>query len=123
MGTDLARLREGDAALLDPADAQHRSQETQLEIALHGRRTLAAMADGELIDRERNRRQFAERQAEFREHPDRARLFQRARVRILDNYRKEARIGPFTIQSDEHAPVGEGTAPSPLQYFTAAVGF
>lgn len=90
---------------------------------MHGGRTLAAMGDGELIDRERNRARYAETQREFREHPERAHIFQRARIRIVNNYRKEARIGPFTILSDEHAPVGEGSAPSPLQYFTAAIGF
>jgi len=89
---------------------------------MHESRTLAAMADGELIDRERNRREFAQRQQEFREHPDRARIFQRARIRIVDNYRKEVRTGPFTFESDEHVPIGEGSAPSPLQYFVAAVG-
>ena len=36
--------------------------------------------------------------------------------------RKEVRTGPFTFESDEHAPIGEGSAPSPLQYFVAAVG-
>jgi len=76
----------------------------------------------DLVDRERNRASFAERQREFREHPERARIFQRARIRIVDNYRKEVTTGGFTFASDEHAPIGEGSAPSPLQYFVAAVG-
>ncbi len=47
----------------------------------------------------------------------------RAVVRILHDYKKEARVGAFTFTSDEHAPAGEGSAPTPLQYFVAAVGF
>lgn len=75
-----------------------------------------------LIDRERIRKQHEERKQEFRLHPERAKILQRATVRIVQNYRKEARTASFTFASDEHAPVGDGTAPSPLQYFVAAVG-
>ena len=75
-----------------------------------------------LIEGERNRRQHAEKQRELAQHPERAKIVTRAVVRIVHNYEKEARVGQFTFSSDEHAPVGEGSAPSPLQYFVAAVG-
>lgn len=75
-----------------------------------------------LIDRERNRRIHLERRAEFAAHPERAKILQRAEVRIVHDYLKEARCASFTFTSDEHAPLGEGSAPSPLQYFVAAVG-
>ncbi len=76
-----------------------------------------------LFDLERNRKQFEERAAELKAHPDRAKIFQRARIRVVKDYLKEAQVGPFTIRSDEHQPVGGGEAPSPLQYFVAATGF
>jgi len=81
-----------------------------------------ASTDRPLIDRERHRKQHAERRQEFTLHPDRAKIVSRAKVRIIQDYRKEAHCASFTFASDEHAPVGEGTAPSPLQYFVAAVG-
>lgn len=83
------------------------------------------MSDGErrpLIDRERIRRAFEEKREEFAAHPERARIVTRAKVRIVRDFRKEAQLGPFTITSDEHPPYGEGSAPSPLQYFVGAVG-
>ena len=89
-------------------------------------RTLARVPEPEpreLIDRARQRDLYYERQREYREHPERSRLTQRAVVRIVDNFLKEARTGEFTFRSDEHAPLGTGAAPSPLQYFVAAVGF
>lgn len=76
-----------------------------------------------LIESERIRAQYLERQREFREHPERAKIFQRAVVRLVHDFKKEARTGQFTFLSDEHAPMGEGTAPAPLQYFVAALGF
>ncbi len=78
---------------------------------------------GELLDRARLRAQHVHRQREFAEHPERAKIVTRAVVRILHDYKKEARVGAFTFTSDEHAPAGEGSAPTPLQYFVAAVGF
>lgn len=76
----------------------------------------------ELIDRERIRRLHEERKAEFALHPERARIVSRAKVRIVRDMLKEAQLGQFTIRSDEHAPFGGGTAPTPLQYFVAAIG-
>jgi hypothetical protein len=48
----------------------------------------------------------------------------RARIRVVDGFLKEARAGRFVFLSDE--PVesgGGGTAPFPLHYFVAGVGF
>jgi uncharacterized OsmC-like protein len=48
----------------------------------------------------------------------------RAAVRAVENHRKTAQVGPFVVESDEGAIVGgEGTAPTPLSYFVASIGF
>ena len=48
----------------------------------------------------------------------------RAKVRIVKGLLKEARTGPFTFLSDEpRAMGGTDTAPYPLQYLVASVGF
>ena len=36
--------------------------------------------------------------------------------------RVDARIGPYTLQTDQPQPEGEGTAPSPFATFLAALG-
>ena len=47
-----------------------------------------------------------------------------ADVESLERMRKVARVQGFEVFCDEGERVGgEGTAPSPLGYFTAAVGF
>jgi uncharacterized OsmC-like protein len=49
---------------------------------------------------------------------------QRARIRLIEDQLKEARVGEYTIVCDEaKARRGGGKAPSPLQYFVAAIGF
>jgi uncharacterized OsmC-like protein len=53
---------------------------------------------------------------------ERGALTKRAVVRVVRGYLKEARVGKFTFTSDEHPPTGEGTAPTPLDYFTAGIG-
>jgi hypothetical protein len=48
----------------------------------------------------------------------------RARVRLVKGLLKEARTGAFTFLSDEPTEMGGGdTAPYPLQYLVASVGF
>jgi hypothetical protein len=81
------------------------------------------VGDDGLIDRERIRRQHAERVAELRAGRGEARIVTRAKVRIVKDFLKEAQLGKFTIRSDEHAPAGTGEAPTPLQIFVAGVGF
>ena len=50
--------------------------------------------------------------------------FVEADCESLERQRKVARVQGFTIQCDESERVGgEDTAPSPLGYFTAAIGF
>jgi uncharacterized OsmC-like protein len=49
-------------------------------------------------------------------------ISKRAVVRVVRGYLKEARVGKFTFTSDEHPPMGEGSAPTPLDYFVAGVG-
>ncbi len=49
---------------------------------------------------------------------------QRAVIRLIEDQLKEARVGEYTILCDEaKSRRGGGKAPSPLQYFVAAVGF
>ncbi len=49
---------------------------------------------------------------------------QRAVIRLIEDQLKEARVGEYTIVCDEaRSRKGGGKAPSPLQYFVAAVGF
>ena len=51
-------------------------------------------------------------------------LQQRAVIRLVEDQLKEARVGEYTILCDEaKSRKGGGKAPSPLQYFVAAVGF
>jgi hypothetical protein len=75
-----------------------------------------------LIDAARLRREHEERARALAEHPERARITKRAVARVVRDYLKEARVGTFTFTSDEHPPAGEGSAPTPLDYFVAAVG-
>ena len=48
----------------------------------------------------------------------------RAKIRLVENQLKEARVGDYTIRCDEaRSRKGGGEAPSPLQYFVSAIGF
>lgn len=48
----------------------------------------------------------------------------RASVEVVESHRKRARVGSFTVESDEGAIVGgDGTAPTPLSYFVSSIGF
>lgn len=74
------------------------------------------------IDRHRIREAHAGRRHEYAASP--RPLSIRAEVRAVENQRKTAKVGPFVIESDEGAIVGgDGTAPSPLSYFVAGLGF
>jgi uncharacterized OsmC-like protein len=45
-------------------------------------------------------------------------------IRLIEDQLKEARVGEYTLLCDEaRSRKGGGKAPSPLQYFVAAVGF
>lgn len=52
------------------------------------------------------------------------RVTTRATIRVVTDTRLEGRLGRFRVSSDEPADRGgDGTAPSPLQFLMAAVGF
>lgn len=76
------------------------------------------------IDREKFRETMREQQAAARKSPSGHTLVQRAVIRLVEDQLKEARVGEYTILCDEaKSRRGGGKAPSPLQYFVAAVGF
>ena len=82
------------------------------------------MSDQGKIDLGKFREVMAEQQAAARRGPEGHTLVQRARIRLVGDQLKEARVGEFTIMCDEaKSRQGGGTAPSPLQYFVAAIGF
>lgn len=65
-----------------------------------------------------------ERKAAASKDPEVGRMISRARIRLIGDQLKEAKTGGFTLLCDEaQERRGGGTAPSPLQYFTAAIGF
>ena len=48
----------------------------------------------------------------------------RAKIRLVENQLKEARVGEYTIRCDEaRSRKGGGVAPTPLHYFVSAIGF
>jgi hypothetical protein len=69
-------------------------------------------------------RESMQEQREAAQKPDGTLLVSRAKIRLLEDQLKEAQIGEYTIWCDEaKARRGGGRAPSPLQYFVAAIGF
>ncbi len=56
--------------------------------------------------------------------PEERRVTTRAVISIVEDTKLEGRLGRFRIHSDEPAERGgDDTAPSPLQFLMAAVGF
>ncbi len=77
-----------------------------------------------LLRLEELRRRHEARRLEIARDPAKWKHAQRATVRIVRDYLKEARVGPWTFRSDESTEIGGGgSAPNPLAYFVAAVGF
>jgi len=76
------------------------------------------------IDYERHKAIFEERRQGFAEHPERAVAVHQARIRLIQDHYKEARVpGGYTIVCDEPAERGgAGKGPAPLQYLVASVG-
>jgi hypothetical protein len=65
-----------------------------------------------------------QRKAATIKDPALRRMVHRARTRLIRDQLKEARVGEFTFTSDEAVERGGGgSAPGPLTYFCAAVGF
>ena len=76
------------------------------------------------IDLEKFREVMRKQQEAARKGPEGHTLVQRARIRLIEDQLKEARVGEYTILCDEaKARRGGGKGPSPLQYFVAAIGF
>lgn len=77
-----------------------------------------------LIDTAKFKRIQDERKAKALADAEGGRMVSRASVRLIGDQLKEAHSGGFTLQCDEaQERRGTGTAPSPLQYFVAAIGF
>ena len=78
----------------------------------------------DLIGREKFREHEEELRRDVRAHAGNAKIVVRAAVRLIEDQLKEARTGEYVFQADEpKARRGGGRAPSPLQYFTASIGF
>ena len=76
------------------------------------------------IDRAKFREVTQAQREEAKRGPEGHTLTQRAVIRLIEDQLKEARVGEYTILCDEaKSRKGGGKAPSPLQYFVAAVGF
>jgi hypothetical protein len=76
------------------------------------------------IDRAKFRAVQKEQRERAKAGPEGYTLTQRAVIRLIEDQLKEARVGEYTILCDEAKERrGGGKAPSPLQYFVAAVGF
>jgi len=81
------------------------------------------MAQG-LIDTARFKKVQDERRELVARDSEAARLIQRAKITLIGDQLKEARVGAYTLRCDEAVERGGGgEAPSPLQYFVAAAGF
>ena len=69
-------------------------------------------------------RESMKEQQERASLPDGHLITSRATIRLIENQLKEAKVGEYTILCDEaKSRRGGGTAPAPLQYFVAAIGF
>ncbi len=76
------------------------------------------------IDRVKFRGVMEEQREQAKKGPEGYSLRQRAVIRLVEDQLKEARVGEYTLLCDEaKSRRGGGKAPSPLQYFVAAVGF
>jgi hypothetical protein len=76
------------------------------------------------IDLAKFRAVMKEQREQAKKGPEGHTLKQRAVIRLVEDQLKEARVGEYTLLCDEaKSRRGGGKAPSPLQYFVAAVGF
>jgi hypothetical protein len=70
------------------------------------------------------RETMQEQQEAARSGPTGSKLVTRAKIRPMEDQLKETTVGEYTIFCDAaKTRRGGGRAPSPLQYFVAAVGF
>jgi hypothetical protein len=76
------------------------------------------------VDLAKFREVTEEQRRQARRGPEGHIIRQRAVIRLVEDQLKEARVGEYTLLCDEaKSRRGGGKAPSPLQYFVAAVGF
>jgi len=76
------------------------------------------------IDLAKFREAARDQREQAKASPEGHTIRQRAVIRLIGDQLKEARVGEYTLRCDEaKSRKGGGTAPSPLQYFVAAVGF
>ncbi len=76
------------------------------------------------VDLAKFREVTEEQRRQARRSPEGHIIRQRAVIRLVEDQLKEARVGEYTLLCDEaKSRRGGGKAPSPLQYFVAAVGF
>ncbi len=76
------------------------------------------------VDLAKFREVTEEQRQQARRGPEGHVIRQRAVIRLVEDQLKEARVGEYTLLCDEaKSRRGGGKAPSPLQYFVAAVGF
>jgi hypothetical protein len=74
-----------------------------------------------VVNLERLRRVYDEDRAQA-ETPGHAQAVTRVVARIVQDVKIEARAGRFVLESDEPpARGGQGSAPTPLQYFAAGI--
>jgi uncharacterized OsmC-like protein len=79
---------------------------------------------GEPMDLTRIRESHLRRAVEMREGDAHRTILTRAVIRTGDNLVKEARVGKFSFTCDEAEFLGgDGSAPNPLAYFVASIGF
>jgi uncharacterized OsmC-like protein len=82
------------------------------------------VAEEDLIDHERIARAYGAAQVRMLANPDARQPLVRAHVRVVKDFRKEARTGRYTFMSDEPSESGgDDSAPWPLHYFVAGIGF
>ena len=75
------------------------------------------------IDLAKFREVMRESQERARSNPE-SRIVSRAKITLIEDQLKEARVGDYTLVCDEaRSRRGGGQGPGPLSYFIAAIGF
>ena len=84
---------------------------------------MAEKRTGGRIDLAKFREVMRSGQERARANPD-SRIVSRAKITLIEDQLKEARVGDFTLICDEaRSRRGGGAGPGPLSYFIAAIGF
>ena len=84
---------------------------------------MAEKRTGGRIDLAKFREVMRASQERGRSDPD-SRIVSRAKITLIEDQLKEARVGDYTLVCDEaRSRKGGGAGPGPLSYFIAAIGF